>query len=177
MHIRFIRMAALATPLVIFAGCANMTRMPTYGLDAGGAALVRQACTDVMGIRRGFAEFDACTDSLAQSVRVLNQGRRISQANAHCERQGFAVGTAELAKCVVLSKERVDQSEAGGLAPMLASEGPPSRSYWSASLSQQSQRMELSCAHLGLHPASPGFGQCVTDLRNALLLLQTPMPL
>jgi hypothetical protein len=169
-------MAALAAPLVLFAGCANMTRVPTYGLDEGGAALVRQACTDVMGIRLGFAEFDACADSLAQTVRVLNQARLVSQANAHCEREGLALGTAELAKCVVLSKEKLEASESGGLAPLLTSR-PAERSYWSASLSQQSQRMELSCAHLGLHPASPGFGQCVTNLRTAMMLIQNPMPL
>jgi hypothetical protein len=173
---RFLKMAALAVPLLAAAGCANMSRAPTYGLEPGGAALVRQACTDVMGIRSGFAEFEACADSLSETVRALNDGRLITQASAHCEREGHSSGTVELAKCVVLTKETLDP-DSSGLAPLLTSNGPPSRSYWSVSLSQQSQRMELSCAHLGLHPASAGFGKCVANLRNALLMLQNPLPL
>lgn len=173
---RFMKMAALAAPLLAAAGCANMARVPTYGLEPGGAALVRQTCTDVMGIRSGFAEFEACADSLSETVRALNEGRLITQATEHCEREGLSSGTVELAKCVVLKKDEL-QPDSSGLAPLLTSNGPPNRSYWSVSLSQQSQRMELSCAHLGLHPASPGFGKCVANLRNSLLMLQNPLPL
>jgi hypothetical protein len=168
-------MAALAAPLFIIAGCASMTRQPTYGLDPDGVTLVRQVCADVMGIRSGFVEFDACADSLAQTVRTLNEADVISRTSAHCEREGHEPGTASLAKCVVLSKESVARSGSDGLAPLLAVEGPPTRSYWSASASEQNLRMELSCAHLGLHPATPGFGQCVGRLRNALFSSQNPL--
>lgn len=172
---RLSRMAVLAVPLLAAAGCANMNRLPTYGLDPGGAALVRQVCADVMGIRAGFAEFDACADSLAQTVHVLNEVELISRTSAHCEREGFEPGTVGLARCVVLSKEAVARHDSTGLAPLLAPDGSPVRSYWSASASQQNQRMELSCAHLGLHPATPGFAQCVANLRNAIFVSQNPL--
>jgi hypothetical protein len=35
--------------------------------------------------------------------------------------------------------------------------------------------MELSCAHLGLHPAATGFAQCVANLRNALFFINNPL--
>jgi hypothetical protein len=172
--VRFARVTGLVVPLLAAAGCANLNRAQTYGLEPGGSALVRQACSEVMGIGPAFAEFDACADSLAQSVRTRSEADLISRTNAHCQREGFEPGTVDLAKCVVLSKETLAQSEPVSLAP-ITSDGPASRSYWSVSVSQQNQRMELSCAHLGLHPASPAFGQCVANLKNALLFLQNPL--
>ena len=152
MLIRSIKTAMLAVPLFAIVGCASVTRVPTYGLDPGGAALVRQTCSDVMGLTVGVAEFDACGDSLAQSVLVRNDADLIARTSAHCEREGFEPGTAALAKCVVLSKRSVAQSA-----------------------DQQNERMELSCAHLGLHPGSGAFKQCVANLRNALLFVQNPL--
>jgi hypothetical protein len=172
---RFVKVTVLAVPLLAAAGCANLNHVPTYGLEPGGAALVRQACHEVMGIGTGFMEFDACADSLAQSVQTRNEAELISRTHAHCQREGYETGTVDLAKCVVLSKETVARASPVGLAPLLASNGPPERSYWSVSVSQQNQRMELSCAHLGLHPASAAFGQCVANLKNALLFLQNPL--
>jgi hypothetical protein len=156
---RFIKTAMLAVPLFAIVGCASVTRVPTYGLDPGGAALVRQTCSDVMGLTVGVAEFDACGDSLAQSVLVRNDADLIARTSAHCEREGFEPGTAALAKCVVLSKRTLAQS---------AFPEP-------AGADQQTERMELSCAHLGLYPGSGAFKQCVTNLRNALFFVQNPL--
>lgn len=172
---RFMKMAVLAVPLLATAGCAGLLRQPTYGLHPEGTALVRQVCADVMGIRQGFAEFDVCADSLAQTVRIVGEADVISRASAHCEREGQEPGTVGLARCVVLSKEIVARSGVNTPAPLPVSDGPPTRSYWSASVSQQNQRMELSCAHLGLHPAAAGFSQCVANLRNALFFINNPL--
>src|SRR5262245_47699428 len=97
----FVRLAVLSVPLLASVGCSSMLRQPTYGLHPEGTALVRQACSDVMGIKPGFAEFDVCADSLAQSVLMIGEADVISRANAHCEREGFEPGTVGIAKCVV----------------------------------------------------------------------------
>jgi hypothetical protein len=172
---RFVKLAVLSAPLLAAVGCSSLLRQPTYGLQPEGTALVRQACSDVMGIRPGFAEFDVCADSLAQSVRLQNEADVISRTNAHCEREGFEPGTVGIAKCVVSSKETIAKAGSSGVSMVPVSNGPPERSYWSASVSQQNHRMELSCAHLGLHPAAPGFSQCVANLRNALFFINNPL--
>ncbi len=134
---------------------------------------MRQTCTDVMGIRAGFAEFDACGTSLAETVRIINNSNAIARANDHCESQGLTKGSADLAKCVVVSKQ------AEGLAPASlapANVGGLTRtSYFSMSNSQQHERVELSCAQLGLHPASGDFKYCVMDLKQAIFAVQNPM--
>jgi hypothetical protein len=172
---RLVKVAVLSVPLLAAAGCSSLLRQPTYGLHPEGTALVRQACSDVMGIRPGFAEFDVCADSLAQSVRLIGEADVISRTNAHCEREGFEPGTVGIAKCVVSSKETIAKSGPSAVTMVPVSNGPPERSYWSASVSQQNHRMELSCAHLGLHPAAPGFSQCVANLRNALFFINNPL--
>lgn len=172
---RLIKVAVLSVPLLASVGCAGLIRQPTYGLQPEGTAMVRQVCSDVMGIRPGFAEFDVCADSLAQSVRMMHEADVISRTSAHCEREGFEPGTVGIARCVVSSKASIAQSGPSGLTMVPVSNGPPERSYWSASVSQQNHRMELSCAHLGLHPGAPGFGQCVANLRNALFFINNPL--
>ena len=141
---RFVKVAVLAIPVVMTTGCASMTRVPTYGLEPSGTALVRQACSEVMGIGTAFAEFDACADSLAQSVRIRDEAHLISRASAHCEREGLEPGTPGLAKCVIQSKRFVAEGGSAAAAPVLVSDGPPARSYYSVSVSQQNERMELS---------------------------------
>jgi hypothetical protein len=119
-------------------------------------------------------EFDACGLSLAESVRMLSEARLTALANEECERQGLMRGTAALAKCVVLTRRGEMRSESASLAPAPGSTVAAEKSYFSVSRSQQEEREELSCAHLGLHPASVGFQQCVANLRTALLTAQYP---
>lgn len=176
MLIRFVRGAALAVPALIIAGCAAMTRPPAYGLDDSGAHLVRQTCKQVMGLRESLAEFDACGNSLADSVRSLREGQSIAAANRRCEEQGLVRGTPELAKCVVLTRSEI--VAAGSADPVLrdVSDAPAGPSWFSMSAAQQSQRMELSCAELGLHPASSAFGHCLTSLKDSIVAVQYPPP-
>lgn len=173
---RFVRAAALAIPLVLLGACASLTRPPSYGLDPGGAALVRQTCTNVMGLHAAVAEFDACGISLAESVRLLNEAHLTALANEECEKQGFKQGTADLAKCVVMTRRGELRTETALLVPVSGMKVATSeRSYFSVTRAQQEEREELSCAHLGLHPASAGFQQCVATLRNAILTAQNPL--
>jgi hypothetical protein len=52
--------------------------------------------------------------------------------------------------------------------PIDVPEAQPWQSYFSMDRSQQEERAELSCAQLGLHPATGGFWHCVTDLKYAI---------
>jgi hypothetical protein len=172
---RLIRTTALGIPLVLLCACASVTRPPTYGLDAGGAALVRQTCTEVMGLHAAVAEYDACGVSLAESVRLLNDAHLTALANEECEREGFKQGTSDLAKCVVMARRGELRAASAPPAPASAMKVSTGKSYFSVTRAQQEEREELSCAHLGLHPASAGFQQCVATLRNAILTAQNPL--
>jgi len=176
MLIRLIRSAALVIPALAVCACASNPRTELYGLDPASAAMVRQTCTDIMGLRAG-VEFDACNDSLAQSVRALHDARVIARANERCEQQGLLPGTAALATCVVVSKRTEAPPAWEHAAPISVSDAHPGRSYFRMSPSQQDERMELSCAQLGLHPAWGGFRQCVMNLKDAIFTAQNPRPL
>jgi hypothetical protein len=172
MLMRFIKTAALAIPVLAVIGCA--TRPATYGLDPGAATLVRQTCTEIMGLRAGLAEFDACGGSLAESVRVVQDAYLIARAHERCQQEGFTQGTADLAKCVVLSKRAEGRAVSEDLPSPPVAEARPVNSYFSKTRSQQDESMELSCAQLGLHPASGGFRQCVLNLKDAIFVAQNP---
>lgn len=104
---------------------------------------------------------------------MLSDARLTALANEECERQGFERGTAALARCVVLTRRGELRSASPQLIPAAAAT-PHMESYFSVSRSQQEEREELSCAHLGLHPASGGFQQCLASLRMALIGARLP---
>lgn len=167
MFIRSIKAASLATAALFTVGCAINPDPPTYGLDPNSAALVRQTCNEVMGLRVG-PEFDACGGSLADSIRIIHDATLTAQADAACEQQGLAQGTPELAKCVVLYR-RTNSPTLASIATPASFETSSWTSYFSMSDAQKMERAELSCAQLGLHPSWGSFNYCVADLRHSIL--------
>ena len=169
MFTRAIKSAALAVPAFALFGCASYPS--DYGLDAGSATMVRQTCSEVMGLRNG-PEYEACGLSLSQAVRVLQDAHLTVRADQSCAQQSLASGTAEHAKCVVkLRRSALDSASAlpaGAESPIVVPEAQPWQSYFSMTRSQQEERAELSCAQVGLHPAGSGFWHCVTDLKYAI---------
>ena len=164
---RFIKAISLSIPAVFAMGCASIHTPQTYGLDTDSAALVRQTCNDVMGLKVG-PEYEACGGSLAQTVRVLQDARLTAQGDRECEQRGFAQGTPELAKCVVEYRRAGHFVPAKVTLPTTA-DAQPWQSYFSMSDAQRIERAELSCAQLGLHPAWGAFNYCVTDLRQSIV--------
>lgn len=160
---------AVAVPAFALFGCASYPS--NYGLDAGSATVVHQTCNQIMGLRGG-PEYEACGGSLADTLRILQDAKVTMQADESCAQQSLAPGSAEHAKCVVTLR----RASLGSARTLLASTEPPVavpeaqqwQSYFSMSQSQQDERAELSCAQLGLHPASSGFWYCVTDLKYAI---------
>ena len=163
---RFKASAALAWSLFALGGCASFSGPNNSGLDADSAQLVRQTCTEIMGLRVG-PEFEACGGSLAHTVRSLNDAALTVQADQSCEQQGLMRGTVEQAKCVVMFR-RAQHAMFASTQPVAVPEAQPWQSYFSMSQSQQEERAELSCAQLGLHPATNGFWHCVSDLKHAV---------
>ena len=167
--IRFLRATSLAASALLVVGCAGLATPPTYGLDAHSASLVRQTCNDVMGLRAG-PEHEACTDSLADTVRIIQDSRLTSMADTACEQQGLQRGTAELAKCVVMFRHANNIASSNiAVSSISADATQPWVSYFSMSDAQKVHRAELSCAQLGLHPSWGAFSYCVTDLRQSIL--------
>ena len=166
MSTRLIASAAVAVPVLVLSGCASFPS--TYGLDAGSATMVRQTCSEIMGLRVG-PEAEACGGSLADTVRVLQDAGRTAQADESCAQQSFTRGTAEHSKCVVKHR-RVSATSllASREFPVDVPEAQPWQSYFSMTRVQQDERAELSCAQVGLHPATGGFWHCVTDLKYSI---------
>lgn len=172
MSIRFIGSAALAAAAFGLVGCSSFPS--SHGLDSGNASLVRETCSEIMGLRVG-PEAEACSGSLADTVRVVQDAYLTMQADDHCAQQGLTRGSAEQAKCVVMFRRSETQRSAFAnldAAPTVP-EAQPWKSYFSMNQSQQEERAELSCAQVGLHPATSGFWSCVTDLRYSIANIRT----
>jgi hypothetical protein len=167
MSTRFIVKSALAAlPAFALFGCSSYPS--NYGLDTGTATMVRQTCSEVMGLRVG-PELEACSVSLADTYRVLQDASLTARGDEACSEQGLSRGAAEHSKCVVKFR-RTEQQRALFASRDIAwvPEAQPWQSYFSMSRSQRDERAELSCAQLGLHPATGGFWHCVTDLKYAI---------
>ncbi len=190
MVMRFLRIAALGTAAFVATACA--TSFPNdYGLDANNALIVRQACSDIMGLRAG-AEFEACAGSLASTVLSMQQADLLTRADQFCKDQGMVRGTPELTKCAVMFKWQAKQggapsleaasanlaasSDAGASAPVPVIEALSKKYYHQMSHSEQDQRAELSCAQLGLHPAWGSFRQCVSNLQFSIVDVRFATP-
>jgi hypothetical protein len=166
MSTRLIAGVAFAAASFGLVGCASFPS--TYGLDAGNASLVRQTCSEIMGLRTG-PEFEACGGSLADTVRALRDASLTAQADEACSQQGLARGTAEQAKCVVKFRRTVQNAALTSADVATVPAAQPWQSYFSMNQSQQAERAELSCAQVGLHPSTSGFWYCVSDLRHSIV--------
>lgn len=164
---RSIAQATLAVSVVALAGCASFSGPNNYGLDESNGQLVRQTCTEIMGLRTG-PEFEACGGSLSATVRSLQDAALTAHADDACVQQGLQPGTAEQAKCVVMFRRSTQRTLLASTQPVPVPEAQPWQSYFSMNESQQEERAELSCAQLGLHPASGRFWHCVSDLKYAV---------
>jgi hypothetical protein len=167
MFTRFKASAALGASLFALGGCASFSGPNNFGLDADSAQLIRQTCTEIMGLRVG-PEFEACGGSLAHTIRNLNDAALTAQADQSCEQQGLARGTVEQARCVVMFRRSSKDTLLASTQPVAVPEAQSWQSYFSMSPSQQEERAELSCAQLGLHPAMNRFWHCVSELKFAV---------
>ena len=161
----------------LLGGCAGLTRENTYGLAPTDAAFVRQTCVQTMGLRQGREEFDACAESLADTVHRRIDEQRLDESHRACVRQGNAPGSPQLAQCVVLA-EKV-KGEASDAAIFTSTATPASSttrvSFFSMDRYVQDEHEKLACARLGLDPITGEFRDCVMGVKQAIFTAQNPL--
>jgi len=170
MATRFNAGVVLTAATVGLIGCSSYPS--SYGLDEGRASMVRQTCNEIMGLRSG-PELEACGGSLADTVRALQDASLTLQADEACSEQGLLRGTPEQAKCVVLFRRSAQSSLVTNADVPSVPAAEPWTSYFSMNHSQQAERAELSCAQVGVHPATSGFWNCVSHLRHSIVNIRT----
>lgn len=165
MSTRIIAAAALAASSFGLLGCGSFPS--NYGLDASSATMVRQTCNEIMGLRTG-PEFEACGGSLGSTVQAIQKAQLTMLADQSCTEQGLAPGSAEQAKCVVMFRRTAQIADVANTDVPEVPAAQPWQSYFSMNHVEQAERAELSCAQVGLHPATSGFWHCVNDLRHSI---------
>ena len=132
---------------------------------------VGQVCTGTLGLEPGEKHYDACVQSLSDSLASLQAGRGMGAARRACLARGLAPGAAQFDECELAmagsapaSAAAIDESPAPGAA----------RSYFATSRADAWRRGELACAKLGFDPAGAAFQSCAADLRGALARASMP---
>jgi hypothetical protein len=181
------RWLAIAVPALGLLGCKTIPPLSAAGLNPTQVALVQRICTDTMGLRSGSPQFDACRDSLADSLHRHAATQTLERAHASCEEQGFAPGSSELASCVVLAQQRNSPAIPDTSAPsapsasasparVLPDEPPvPRISFYKMSRPVRHEREQLACAQLGIDPITPEFRDCVSEMLQAFWDLENPL--
>lgn len=176
---------ALATvigPLVLagLSGCASMENRNPDNLPKHQLSLVAQICQHNIGVWPGTGQFEACVDSLSDSLKGTAEMREKAIARADCISQGKARDTPALAVCI-LNHGGTNSTQTPGAWGGQASEQrvdivnvTPYRSFSMDSLKEIRRREKLSCAELGFDPTTGVFDACVVDLEDALIAADRP---
>jgi hypothetical protein len=173
---RSIGLCAAAIPAtLVLLGCASLTRENTYGLAPTDAAFVRQTCTQTMGLRKGLEEFDACAQSLSDTVHRRIDEQRLDESHRACERQGYAAGTPQLAQCVVLAEKAKDEAHDAAISSTASAPTTARISFFSMDRNVQDEHEKLACAQLGLDPITGDFHDCVMGIKEAIFTAQNPL--
>lgn len=142
-------------------------------LDDGQAQRVNSICETTLGARPGDSYFETCQSSLAGVLEQQQVERRLGEARSACTHSSLKAGSPEFAVCVLRNQTSAD----GRLqATAIRSVDSPAR-LKSLSLASQEDvrhRTQLSCAMLGLDPASAAFSSCVIDLQSGIEQINMP---
>jgi len=131
-------------------------------------ATIDGACTKIMGLRQGEAQYLDCQDSLAHSVARRDEAYAMAANADDCRKRGLAPGPAALATCMLEGQGR-------GAAPAIQPAAYSSdmieagKGYFNVTPTVKFQRKRYACAQIGLIPNSGLFGECVASLEGALL--------
>jgi len=162
-------------PALALGGCANLVRENTYGLTPTDAAFVQQTCTQTMGLRKGLGEYDACAQSLSDTVHRRIEEQRLDESHRACERQGYAPGSAQLAQCVVLAEKAEGNAHDAAILSLTSAPTTTRISFFSMDRHVQDQHEKLACAQLGLDPITSDFSDCVIGIKQAIFTAQNPL--
>jgi hypothetical protein len=182
------------------AGCASAAPYNPAGLEAAQWSRVAGICQDVVGLQsseppipgpgdphltRDENHFEGCIATLSDLVREKAETRAATRADAQCRAQGAEPESPALAECV-LRAERHGASQDGAsqvspidqpLQPTPVADADyrvkPGSYYWLRPR-EQSQRVEMGCASLGLNPVGGAFDRCVAEMKDTFYAIDNP---
>lgn len=169
---------ALAGALSVWMAAEAAGARAEFGLrpSAEQTALARDTCANVMRIGQGVIPFDACVESLAETLSTPARGEILAKGREDCLAAGHREGTTELATCILDRKAirtaEWNQIRSGTTAEHIvvsyAKNQPRRVSYFESTPMERRRKEEYSCAQLGIIPGSARFGSCVAQLDMAL---------
>jgi hypothetical protein len=137
--------------------------------SAASPDLISSVCRSAMGLEPGQSQYQACLQSLADTARAMGKAQTLDQARSDCRARGLQNGP-DLAECEL----RDSWTRREPTLASAASQRPEPGSYFGETNTDHFRREQLSCARLGLNPASAAFDACVGDLRSALFAADNP---
>jgi len=177
-------MLVLAGMLSMWAVAGAAGAQAEFGLrpSAEQTALARDTCANIMRIRQGMVPFDACVDSLTETLGNRTQGEMLARSRQDCLEAGHGQDTAELAICMLDRKAahtaqwNKTQADAAPERVTVNFTRTPSGlvSYSESTVQERHRKEEYSCAQLGILPGSAKFGQCVAELDISLRGAEIP---
>lgn len=122
------------------------------------------------------SHYRGCITSLSDSVMGIADLHADQQADSNCRARGFASGSADLALCVLDSKDQLRGPQAAGLllsasVPLPAANG----SFFYARPAETHRREQIACAALGLEPTQADFSNCVRGLDATFFAIDNPI--
>jgi hypothetical protein len=157
------------------AGCAAAAPYNPSELAPDQLTSVGDICQSVIRVQPIDADYAACVESLSGSVRNVEHSRAMQQAHQACSDQALRPGSPDLAVCELQAAGARPGAPADLTFRNVAAAPSWSKSYQYASPSEVFSRAQMSCARLGLDPASYAFAQCVADLQASLFDADNPM--
>ena len=181
-HVKAFIVLASATALSATLGMSRVNAEIEIKPSAEQKALAQATCLDVMRIKQGYVPFDACVESLSQTLVIQTQKEILVLSYRDCLAAGHGDGSSDMATCV-LEREAVrsagvrrapggagiERTSIGGDA-----ESSKPASYAESSPQERRRKEEYSCARLALLPGSVGFSECVAHLDAALQAVEHP---
>jgi hypothetical protein len=171
--------SSLLLPVVAFSGSLVLlaaAAAPGFAEDTTQqqAAAVQAACSRVMRLSPGQAEFRGCIEILSDELAGEMRYARAEQADQSCIRDGLKRGTADFGRCVLDAEDGIRAQlpalDAAAVRP--ADESPAS--YYETSFALRHKREQYACAAIALEPSSGPFESCVTDLDSNLWNIAHP---
>lgn len=154
-----------AISLIALTGVAQAETAGTNQLSAEQVSLVQQTCSATMRIPQGFVQYDACIESLSQTLIDREEIKKLARSYDACSSETLREGTPEFALCVLNQKNALGASVSGF----------DTRHSFSESNAEQRRILEEhACAKLGLVPGQAAFGSCVSHLDINLWSVANP---
>jgi len=140
------------------AGCSSAPPADIYSLGPARFDHVQAICRSTVGVSEDDAHFGVCVDGLAGALHDNDRAQILAKAEIDCAQ----AGGPDQALCVL----RRTQPQTARVSP---------KPFRSASTDEIKRRLEVSCAKLGLNPASGAFDACVSTIQGGFASVDTPV--